>query len=131
MRWKTLGGQTHPRLRGWLGLIGIIGNWMPVALGSIWIRAWRFHANQKERRLMTVRAKFYVKQINHMHHGQDNDATEITMAPVFGTFGDGSANESWSKHTPSGELTMMITNPAAVEKFEIGKSYYLDFTPAD
>jgi hypothetical protein len=46
-------------------------------------------------------------------------------------YGNGEANKDWSKWTPSGELKMMVTNPAAIEKFELGKEYYLDFTPAD
>ena len=43
----------------------------------------------------------------------------------------GPGNEEWSKWTPSGELSMSITNPAAIAEFEVGKDYYLDFTPCD
>ena len=44
---------------------------------------------------------------------------------------DGSDNASWSAATPSASLSMYITNPAAYEQFAEGKSYFLDFTPAD
>lgn len=75
---------------------------------------------------MTVRAKFIVSSINHIY-SSDNCA-EITLRAVWG---DGKGNETWSKATPQGELRMMITNPAAIDQFDLGKSYYLDFTPAE
>ncbi|MBO9108753.1 hypothetical protein J5288_08560 [Agrobacterium sp. S2/73] len=39
-------------------------------------------------------------------------------------------NGDWSKWTPSGELSMTITNPAAIEQFEIGAVYSLTFDKA-
>ena len=33
--------------------------------------------------------------------------------------------------TPSGHLEMLVTNPAALEELQIGRYFYLDFTPAD
>ena len=76
-----------------------------------------------------VRAKFWVKSIQHHHTGVTETFAEIKMAPVYGT--TDKPNEQWSKYTPQGEITMGITNPTAIEKFELGKSYYVDFTPAD
>ena len=35
----------------------------------------------------------------------------------------------YAKYTPSGELRIVVDNPAVV--FEPGRSYYLDITPAD
>lgn len=82
---------------------------------------------------MNVRAKFFVEDIRHNPvPGTDQYAT-IVMKPVFGSYADGDpegTNKSWSKHTPSGHLSITITNPAAIDGFEIGKAYYLDFTPA-
>ena len=37
----------------------------------------------------------------------------------------------FTKATPWGELKMTVDNPNASIVFEEGKSYYLDFTPAD
>lgn len=78
---------------------------------------------------MTVRAKFYVTAINHRF---TNDAgacnAQICLEPVY-VSGKGDDNESWSKYTPSGKLEMTVTNPAAVAQFELGKAYYIDFTP--
>jgi hypothetical protein len=55
----------------------------------------------------------------------------VTLMPVFGTYGDGKDNESWSKYTPSGKIEMSITNPAAIDKLEKGKAYFVDFTPVE
>lgn len=81
--------------------------------------------------MSNVRAKFFVSSINHLATPGSDPVAEITMQPVFGSYDDGAENESWSKYTPSGELRMTITNPAAIDCFSLGKAYYLDFTPSD
>jgi hypothetical protein len=75
-----------------------------------------------------VRAKLQCLSIAH-HHSHDPNAVqaEVRLIPVYGS---GGANKDGSKWTPSGELKMMITNPAAIEKFELDKEYFVDFTPA-
>lgn len=78
-----------------------------------------------------VRAKFFVASVNHMATPGSALAATITLNPVFGSYGDGKDNESWSKYTPSGKFEMSVTNPAAIEFFEPGKAYFIDFTPAD
>ena len=40
-------------------------------------------------------------------------------------------NKEFFKYTPSGTVTFGVTNTAVAEKFEVGKEYYLDFTPAE
>ena len=77
---------------------------------------------------MTVRAKFFVTEINHRHTGNpDSNYAEIKLVPVYN---DGEENASWSKWTPSGSIEMAVTNPAAVDQFELGKAYFINFTPA-
>jgi len=86
---------------------------------------------------MTVRAKLQVLEIKHHHvHAPRKDPTvpesvhvEIRAVPVNSA--SGKENESWSKWTPSGELKLTITNPPAADFFEIGREYYVDFTPAE
>lgn len=75
---------------------------------------------------MKVQAKFYVTSIQH-HHTQDPNAVcaEVKLAPVYGD-----ENKPWSQYTPQGAIAMTITNPTAIEFFELGKPYMLDFTPA-
>ncbi|WP_342361430.1 hypothetical protein [Terrarubrum flagellatum] len=80
---------------------------------------------------MMVRAKFFVEKIEHSDIPGTDQYASITMRPVFGTYGDGEVNKTWSKYTPSGHLQITITNPSAIDAFEMGKAYYLDFTPAD
>ncbi|MBY5763641.1 hypothetical protein HFO06_11130 [Rhizobium leguminosarum] len=81
-----------------------------------------------ERQAPVVRAKFQCMSITYFAHGGPFNQAEIRFNAIYGT---GEENKSWSKWTPSGELKMMVTNPSAIEAFELGKSYYLDFTPAD
>jgi hypothetical protein len=40
-------------------------------------------------------------------------------------------NEKWSSATPYGEVVLGISNPEAVNQFDLGKSYFVDFTLAE
>lgn len=44
---------------------------------------------------------------------------------------DTDENQKFHKATPSGEISIVVDNPNAVSQFEIGKTYYVDFTPAE
>ncbi|MGO7149000.1 hypothetical protein ACCS52_26550 [Rhizobium ruizarguesonis] len=81
-----------------------------------------------EQKAPVVRAKFRCLSVTHFADNGPETQAEIRFHAVYGT---GEENKSWSKWTPSGELKMMVTNPSAIEAFELGKSYYLDFTPAE
>lgn len=37
-------------------------------------------------------------------------------------------DQKYAKATPSGELTMYVDNPPALEQLKLGKAYYLDLT---
>lgn len=82
---------------------------------------------------MTVQAMFYVKEKREMATGgNDPDrVVEVTLGAAFGTYLKGlpeaEANKEWSKFTPTGELKMTITNPAAFDQFDIGGVYRLTF----
>ena len=83
---------------------------------------------------MTVRAMFYVSEINHRTTGDRTAVNaQIKMSAAFGTYLKGlpEGNGDWSKYTPSGELAITITNPAAIEQFEIGEVYSLTFEKAE
>ena len=73
--------------------------------------------------MKTVRAKFLCTDVE----GDDTEATVTFEAVTAHT----AENESWSKWTPSGSLSMHITNPAALDLFEAGVEYYLDVTRAE
>lgn len=70
-----------------------------------------------------VRAKFRC----YVNTAEDNGDHVVKLRAEYG---DGKGNEAWSKATPQGELSMRISNPNAFGRFEPGKDYYLDFSPA-
>ena len=73
-----------------------------------------------------VRGKFRVTKITH-HHGYGQQA-QITLSAVY----TGSAEDNtFAAATPSGTIEMSVTNPTAIEKLPLGKSFYVDFTPVD
>lgn len=84
---------------------------------------------------MTVQAMFYVTEINHRATANPGDINvQVKLAAAFGSYLRGlpekEANKDWSKYTPQGELSITITNPAAVEQFEVGAVYSLTFEKA-
>lgn len=70
-----------------------------------------------------VRAKFRVDSVTHYARG----GAGVKLTPQY----DEKIPEDrrFAKATPSGSLEMLIDNPPAVEFFEVGKYFYLDFTP--
>lgn len=78
---------------------------------------------------MNVQAKFFCSEIKHAAVPGSEPFATIVLSPVFGSYGDGKVNETWAKYTPSGKIEMGITNPAAIDAFELGKAYLITFTP--
>lgn len=75
-----------------------------------------------------IRAKFHCQGVKKYHVGKNSDGSpkfgeEVELSAVYGD-----ENKPWSEYTPSGRLTMSITNPAAIGKFEPGKDYFLDLS---
>lgn len=52
------------------------------------------------------------------------DTEEVSLQAVMGD-----ANKEWSRYTPSGSVKLTITNPEAVQQFEVGREYFVDFSP--
>lgn len=69
-----------------------------------------------------VRAKF------SCFHKDTGSSGQVRFCAVVDNTKD---NASWSEATPSGYLDMNVSNEAAFERFEVGQSYYIDFTPCD
>lgn len=76
---------------------------------------------------MSVRAKFTVCEVRH--HSWSEEARTVVLRPQY----DQSIPEDrrFSDATPSGELTMLVNNPAAVAQLGVGKAFYLDLTPVE
>ena len=75
-----------------------------------------------------VRAKFSVSRLLKDNFGN----TYIKLWAVYKGDESSPENTSFSNSTPSGNVELCVTNPAAVEFFEklAGKYVYLDFTEA-
>lgn len=56
-----------------------------------------------------------------------HDQPTVTLSAVTG---GSEENESFFSATPIGTIEMTITNPDAAESFELGASYYVDFSDA-
>lgn len=78
--------------------------------------------------MFTIRAKFRCNSVEF----RDDPTNELAgrtykLTPVYDT--STPENERFTKATPWGELTLNVDNPSA--RFEVGKFYYVDFTPAE
>ena len=69
-----------------------------------------------------VRAKFVVDNISKSRFGWHS----ITMSPVSG---GSEENKAFWAATPGGKIEFNCVNDKAIEQFEVGKEYYVDFTP--
>jgi len=72
---------------------------------------------------MSVRAKVTCEDIV---------GNAVTFRTVYeGDVSKDTENARFTTATPWGEIKLGIDNPAALKQFARGKSYYVDFTPAD
>lgn len=77
---------------------------------------------------MKVRAKFLVSRVEHVPTSMPEDVcANVYLQAVYD---NGKANKEWSKHTPAGNIIMTITNPSAIDAFNAGEEYFVDFIPA-
>ena len=53
----------------------------------------------------------------------------LNFTPVYGAGSE--ENKAFWDATPTGSLQLGVVNQDAWKQFELGKSYYLDFTPAE
>lgn len=70
-----------------------------------------------------VRAKFKVESV-----GPNGYAHEVKLTPV--TTGS-EENESFFAATPGGSIVMSVVKEDTANLFEVGKEYYVDFTPVE
>lgn len=77
-----------------------------------------------------MRAKMQVHSVSQPSEG----AEKLDMFPVCGNapFGPNGESEdnSFSRWTPCGSLSLTITNPDLHGRFKPGQKFYLDFTEA-
>lgn len=85
---------------------------------------------------MSVRAKFQlIKTTQTMHSVRDAEGKYNTVPLTSMAFqvvhGNTPENEKFFASTPSGTIELGVINPEAAQQFELGKEYYIDFTPAE
>lgn len=73
---------------------------------------------------MRTRAKFKVESKDTGTSGN------VRLTPVYSDDPKHENKAFWDA-TPSGKIEMWINNPGGFATFEVGKEYYVDFTPAD
>lgn len=71
-----------------------------------------------------TRAKFKVESITY-REGNPEPVASVVLNPVTG---GSEENKSFFKWSPAGKIELHTINPEV--KFEVGKEYYVDFTPA-
>jgi hypothetical protein len=82
--------------------------------------------------MMMVRAKFKVDAIENTKYGKTGKVlTTIKMTPVYPGENPTHENKKFWDASPSGELRLGTVNAKAVEYFELGEEYYIDFTKAE
>ena len=76
-----------------------------------------------------LRAKFRVYSVMRCMDSNGNCEAEIV---VLHPVSRGSAeNERWAKYTPSGNITLHVSNSAAFGALTKDHEFYIDFTPAN
>ncbi len=80
--------------------------------------------------MTAMRAKMRVSQV--VSHGPTTETLHFNaVAKNDGYPADGSdENNSFAMWTPSAELSMTVTNPALIGKFQPGQTFYVDFSEA-
>ena len=79
---------------------------------------------------MNVRAKFKVDAVTRSLQSSTTESQTIHLSPVTGYSTDSEENKAFWKYTPNGKIELTCINKAAGDAFELGKEYYVDFTPA-
>lgn len=82
--------------------------------------------------MAAVRAKFTVESKTTTASGKDAAGNVVPshyvkLRPVMG---DTPENKAFWKWSPGGSIELNTINQAAADALELGKEYYIDFTPA-
>lgn len=78
-----------------------------------------------------MRAKMRITKIE-LHEGGQETVHMVPVAKSTAYPADGTDEDNtYAKFSPSGSLSLTIANPALRGKFSPGRTFYVDFTPAD
>lgn len=76
---------------------------------------------------MTVRGKFTVDCVTSYKSGP----TEVWFSAVTGNKDGVPEDKSYAQNTPNGSIKLSVDNPLAIEQFQPGAVFYVDFIPAE
>ncbi len=79
---------------------------------------------------MPVRAKFVVQSIKKYSWNPNRAEIELTAVTVSEPGVDGKTsveNQLFGTSTPAGKIELSIENPAAIDRLQLGKFFYVDF----
>jgi hypothetical protein len=79
---------------------------------------------------MAVRAKFVVNSIERKKHWDRTKGEETQTIKLTPVVGGSEENKAFYAATPGGHIELCTLNEDAGKQFELGKEYYIDFTPA-
>jgi hypothetical protein len=76
---------------------------------------------------MAVRSKFVCSEISNSSGSTDENGKTIKLGAVIAGSDE---NNEFFRWTPSGSISLTCVSVEASKQFEVGKEYYVDFTPA-
>lgn len=62
---------------------------------------------------------------------RNDEVRTLVFQPVYGNGDPDHENTKFWEASPSGEIRLGVVNREAWKNFELGKEYYIDFTPAE
>lgn len=77
-----------------------------------------------------MRAKMIVSSVERFGSSEKLSLTAVAKSTAYPADGTDEDN-TFAKFSPSGSLTLHVTNPALLGKFNPGEKFYLDFTKAE
>lgn len=77
----------------------------------------------------TMRAKLKIETINRTKTTEEIKFYAVTKTAYPEDGND--ENNTFARFSPTANLSLTITNPELLGKFNPGESFYVDFTPAD
>lgn len=75
---------------------------------------------------MSVRCKMQLQAITD--HAWSKNSKGLKFSACYDT--SIPEDQRFAKATPSAQLEMQVDNPSALEQFQLGEFYYVEFTPA-
>lgn len=78
---------------------------------------------------VTMRAKMHVETVTRFSGFEVLKFKAVYKKEPYGPNGEDEDN-TFALYTPQAELEMTINNPALLQKFEPGDTFYVDFTKA-